>query len=183
MANLAWPNEWAILIGSFLATSGAGLQSLISAPRLLYAISKDNLVPMLNVFNQLSAKGEPTRALWITLGTACSLLSLARFHPNDSHYPVPAICEFGVLLGNIDVLAPLLSMFFLMLYGFVNLACALQTLLRTPNWRPRFKFYHWSVSLFGAGLCVAIMFMSSWFYALIAIALACIIYKYIEYRG
>lgn len=74
-------------------------------------------------------------------------------------------------------------MFFLMLYGFVNLACALQTLLRTPNWRPRFKFYHWSVSLFGAGLCVSIMFMSSWFYALIAIGIACVIYKYIEYRG
>lgn len=32
-----------------------------------------------------------------------------------------------------------------MCYMFVNLACALQTLLRTPNWRPRFKFYHWSV--------------------------------------
>lgn len=36
-------------------------------------------------------------------------------------------------------------MFFLMCYGFVNLACAVQTLLRTPNWRPRFKFYHWWV--------------------------------------
>lgn len=33
--------------------------------------------------------------------------------------------------------------FFLMCYMFVNLACAVQTLLRTPNWRPRFKFYHW----------------------------------------
>ena len=37
--------------------------------------------------------------------------------------------------------------FFLMCYLFVNLACAVQTLLRTPNWRPRFKFYHWCVSL------------------------------------
>ena len=36
--------------------------------------------------------------------------------------------------------------FFLVCYMFVNLACALQTLLRTPNWRPRFKFYHWSVT-------------------------------------
>lgn len=35
------------------------------------------------------------------------------------------------------------SRFFLMCYLFVNLACALQTLLRTPNWRPRFKYYHW----------------------------------------
>ena len=94
-----------------------------------------------------------------------------------------ALCEFGVLLGNVDILAPLLSMFFLMLYGFINLACALQTLLRTPNWRPRFKYYHWSLSFIGASLCVAVMFMSSWFYALIAIGLASIIYKYIEYRG
>jgi len=158
---LAWPNEWVILVGSFLATTGAGLQSLISAPRLLYAISKDNLVPALNPFSTLSASGEPTRALIATL----------------------AICEFGVLLGNIDVLAPLLSMFFLMLYGCINLACALQTLLKTPNWRPRFRFYHWSLSLLGAALCVAVMFMSDWFYALIAIGLASVLYKYIEYRG
>lgn len=33
--------------------------------------------------------------------------------------------------------------FFLMCYMFVNLACAVQTLLRTPNWRPRFRYYHW----------------------------------------
>lgn len=41
-----------------------------------------------------------------------------------------------------------LCRFFLMCYMFVNLACALQTLLRTPNWRPRFKFYHWWVKQF-----------------------------------
>lgn len=32
-----------------------------------------------------------------------------------------------------------------MCYMFVNLACAVQTLLRTPNWRPRFRYYHWWV--------------------------------------
>lgn len=36
-----------------------------------------------------------------------------------------------------------ITRFFLMCYLFVNLACAVQTLLRTPNWRPRFKYYHW----------------------------------------
>lgn len=36
-----------------------------------------------------------------------------------------------------------LSRFFLMCYCFTNLACAVQTILKTPNWRPRFKFYHW----------------------------------------
>lgn len=124
MANMAWPNQWVILIGSFLSTLGAGLQSLTGAPRLLQAIAKDGIIPFLEPFAVSSKRGEPTRALLLTL----------------------LICQSGILLGNVDLLAPLLSMFFLMCYGFVNLACAVQTLLRTPNWRPRFKYYHWSVS-------------------------------------
>ncbi|XP_065341848.1 solute carrier family 12 member 6 isoform X2 [Cloeon dipterum] len=161
VANIAWPNEWVILIGSFLSTLGAGLQSLTGAPRLLQAIAKDGIIPFLQPFAVSSSRGEPTRALILTV----------------------CICQCGVLLGNVDILAPLLSMFFLMCYGFVNLACALQTLLRTPNWRPRFKFYHWSLSLFGLSLCISVMFMTSWFYALIAMGMAGLIYKYIEYRG
>ncbi|CAH0405213.1 unnamed protein product [Chilo suppressalis] len=161
VANMAWPNQWVILVGSFLSTLGAGLQSLTGAPRLLQAIAKDEIIPFLAPFAVSSSRGEPTRALLLTM----------------------AICQCGILLGNVDILAPLLSMFFLMCYGFVNLACALQTLLKTPNWRPRFKYYHWSLSLAGLTLCISIMFMTSWFYALIAMGMAGMIYKYIEYRG
>ncbi|CAH2050752.1 unnamed protein product, partial [Iphiclides podalirius] len=161
VANMAWPNQWVILVGSFLSTLGAGLQSLTGAPRLLQAIAKDEIIPFLAPFAVSSSRGEPTRALILTM----------------------IICQFGILLGNVDILAPLLSMFFLMCYGFVNLACALQTLLKTPNWRPRFKYYHWSLSLAGLTLCISIMFMTSWFYALIAMGIAGVIYKYIEYRG
>ncbi|KAJ8673106.1 hypothetical protein QAD02_004367, partial [Eretmocerus hayati] len=161
VANIAWPNEWVILVGSFLSTLGAGLQSLTGAPRLLQAIAKDGIIPFLAPFAKSSSRGEPTRALLLTLG----------------------ICQCGILLGNVDYLAPLLSMFFLMCYGFVNLACAVQTLLRTPNWRPRFKYYHWSLSCLGLSLCIAVMFMTSWYYALLAMGMAGMIYKYIEYRG
>uniref|UniRef100_A0A1Y9IHS4 Uncharacterized protein n=1 Tax=Anopheles gambiae TaxID=7165 RepID=A0A1Y9IHS4_ANOGA len=161
VANMAWPNQWVILIGSFLSTLGAGLQSLTGAPRLLQAIAKDGIIPFLEPFAVSSKRGEPTRALILTL----------------------LICQCGILLGNVDLLAPLLSMFFLMCYGFVNLACALQTLLRTPNWRPRFKYYHWCLSLIGLTLCISIMFMTSWYFALIAMGMAVLIYKYIEYRG
>ncbi|XP_034237314.1 solute carrier family 12 member 4 isoform X3 [Thrips palmi] len=161
VANIAWPNQWVILIGSFLSTLGAGLQSLTGAPRLLQAIAKDGIIPFLAPFAVSSSRGEPTRALLLTV----------------------VICQCGILLGNVDYLAPLLSMFFLMCYGFVNLACAVQTLLRTPNWRPRFKYYHWSMSLCGLGLCIAVMFMTSWYYALLAMFIAGVIYKYIEYRG
>merc|ERR1711936_1528429 len=82
-----------------------------------------------------------------------------------------------------DALAPLLSMFFLMCYGFVNLACALQSLLKTPMWRPQFKYYHWSLSILGGVSCLCIMFMSSVFFALIAMGIAILVYKYIELKG
>lgn len=161
IASIAWPNEWVILVGSFLSTIGAGLQSLTGAPRLMQAIAKDGIIPFLAPFAVSSAHGEPLRAL---LCTGC-------------------ICQVAILIGNLDYIAPILSMFFLMCYGFVNLACALQTLLRTPNWRPRFKYYHWSMSFVGLSLCITVMFMTSWYYALLAMLLAGIIYKYIEFRG
>ncbi|XP_040209286.1 solute carrier family 12 member 7 isoform X1 [Rana temporaria] len=158
---LAWPSPWVIVIGSFFSTCGAGLQSLTGAPRLLQAIARDGIVPFLQVFGHGKANGEPTWALLLTAG----------------------ICEIGILIASLDSVAPILSMFFLMCYMFVNLACALQTLLRTPNWRPRFKYYHWTLSFVGMSLCLALMFICSWYYALVAMLIAGCIYKYIEYRG
>merc|ERR1712088_2457 len=161
IGNVAWPHPKVIEVGSLLSTFGAGLQSLTGAPRLLQSIAKDGIIPIINPMGVLSSRNEPTRALLLTV----------------------AICQVAILIGNVDALAPLLSMFFLMCYGFVNLACALQTLLRTPMWRPRFRYYHWSLSLIGVILCLAIMFMSSWYFALLAMGIAGVIYKYIEYRG
>ncbi|XP_019629351.1 PREDICTED: solute carrier family 12 member 4-like isoform X5 [Branchiostoma belcheri] len=160
-AQVCWPNEWVVLIGSFLSTVGAGLQSLTGAPRLLQAIAKDNVIPLLGIFSRQSSRGEPTFAFFLTL----------------------FISEVGILIASLDAVAPIITMFFLMCYLFVNVASALQTLLKSPNWRPRFKFYHWTLSILGAGLCVALMFISSWYYALAAMVLAGGIYKYIEYRG
>uniref|UniRef100_A0A4W5MF74 Solute carrier family 12 member 7a n=1 Tax=Hucho hucho TaxID=62062 RepID=A0A4W5MF74_9TELE len=161
IGTLAWPSPWVIVIGSFFSCCGAGLQSLTGAPRLLQAIARDGIVPFLQVFGHGKANGEPTWALLMTAG----------------------ICEIGILIASVDAVAPILSMFFLMCYLFVNLACAVQTLLRTPNWRPRFKFYHWTLSFLGMSLCLSLMFISSWYYALVAMSIAGCIYKYIEYRG
>ncbi|ESN89907.1 hypothetical protein HELRODRAFT_194755 [Helobdella robusta] len=160
VAHLSWPNPWVIMVGSFLSTCGAGLQSLVGAPRLLQAIASDGILPFLNPFAVLN-NGEPKRALLLT----------------------GFIAECGVLLANVDYIAPIITMFFLMCYCFTNMACALQTILKIPSWRPRFKYYHWSLSLFGVLLCLTLMFMSSWYFALVAIALAAFLYKYIEYKG
>uniref|UniRef100_A0A4W6C9D8 Solute carrier family 12 member 6 n=1 Tax=Lates calcarifer TaxID=8187 RepID=A0A4W6C9D8_LATCA len=125
------------------------------------AIAKDNIIPFLRVFGHGKANGEPTWALLLTA----------------------LIAELGILIASLDLVAPILTMFFLMCYLFVNLACALQTLLRTPNWRPRFSYYHWTLSFLGMTICLALMFISSWYYAIVAMVIAGMIYKYIEYHG
>jgi solute carrier family 12 (potassium/chloride transporter), member 4/6 len=86
-ATIAWPHEWVVLIGSFFSTSGAALQCLISAPRLLNAISKDDVIPFLRIFTPLY-RGEPAKALLFTL----------------------ALTELGVLAADIDMITPLCSM-------------------------------------------------------------------------
>lgn len=161
VAQVAWPHPMVVTAGALLSTIGAGLQSLTGAPRLLQAIAQDNILPVLRPMAASSSRGEPVRALLLTA----------------------LISEIGILIGNLDQITPIITMFFLMCYGFVNLACALQTLLRTPNWRPRFRYYHWALSFLGLSLCITVMFMTSWYYALIAMALAFLIYKYIEFRG
>jgi len=118
---IAWPYPILIVFGALFSTMGAALQSLTSAPRLLQAIAKDGIIPFLNFFDKIDSRGEPVRALLLTTSIAWA----------------------AILIGNLDLIAPILTMFFLMCYMFVNLACTLQSLLKTPNWRPRFKYYHW----------------------------------------
>uniref|UniRef100_A0A914GWH9 Uncharacterized protein n=1 Tax=Globodera rostochiensis TaxID=31243 RepID=A0A914GWH9_GLORO len=161
VASMSWPSPWVVIVGSFLSTFGAALQCLCSAPRLLQSIAKDNVIPMLAPFARVTKNNEPFLGLLITT----------------------FIAELAILLGAVDAIAEVLDFFFLMCYAFVNLVCALHSLLGAPNWRPRFKYYHWSLSLAGAFLCFFIMFASCWYYALVSCILTMAIYKYVEWKG
>jgi potassium/chloride transporter 4/5/6 len=85
---LAWPTKWVILIGALLSTTGAGLQALTGAPRLMYAIANDNLLWFLNIFKRTGLNGEPTFALILTT----------------------LLAEIGVLIASLDLVAPILTM-------------------------------------------------------------------------
>lgn len=161
VTQIAFPHPYVILIGGLLSTLGASLQSLVGAPRILQGIAKDEVIPCLNRFAKLSARGEPEAAILLTL----------------------AISWLAVLIGNLDFIAPILTLSLVMCYFFINLACTLHSLLGSPNWRPRFRHYHWSISTLGCLLCLFVMIVSSWIYFLVAIFLAGCIYKYIEFSG
>ncbi|CAL2039991.1 unnamed protein product [Caenorhabditis brenneri] len=161
ISEISWPFPQVILFGCFMSTAGAGMQSLTGAPRLLQAIAADDVLPFLKPFRKMDSRGEPIRAILLTL----------------------AICECGILIAVIENITALITQFFLMCYLGVNAACALQSLLKSPGWRPGFKYFHWSLSMIGAILCVAVMFISAWHFALFAIFIGAGVYKYIEYAG
>ncbi|XP_020235873.1 cation-chloride cotransporter 1 isoform X1 [Cajanus cajan] len=159
-ATIAWPFPSLIKIGIILSTMGAALQSLTGAPRLLAAIANDDILPILNYF-KVADGSEPHVA---TLFTAF-------------------LCVGCVIIGNLDLITPTVTMFFLLCYTGVNLSCFLLDLLDAPSWRPRWKFHHWSLSLVGALLCIVIMFLISWSFTVVSLALASLIYKYVSIKG
>lgn len=70
-----------------MATIGAGMQSLTGAPRLLQAISADEVIPFLRPFQKTDSRGEPLRAIFITI----------------------FICEIGILIAVIEDIAALIT--------------------------------------------------------------------------
>ncbi|XP_019169589.1 PREDICTED: cation-chloride cotransporter 1-like isoform X1 [Ipomoea nil] len=159
-ATVAWPFPAIVYVGIILSTLGAALQSLAGAPRLLAAIANDDILPVLNYF-KVSDGSEPHVA---TLFTAF-------------------ICIGCVVIGNLDLISPTTTMFYLLCYAGVNLSCFLLDLLDAPSWRPRWKFHHWSLSLVGALICIVIMFLISWTFTIVALALATLIYYYVCLMG
>lgn len=55
-----------------------------------------------------------------------------------------AIAELAVLMGAMDQIAAVVDFFFLMCYASINVTCAMHSIVKAPNWRPRYKYYHWS---------------------------------------
>ncbi|KAJ8762638.1 hypothetical protein K2173_010659 [Erythroxylum novogranatense] len=159
-ATIAWPFPAIIYVGIILSTLGAALQSLTGAPRLLAAIANDDILPILNYF-KIADGQEPHIATFFTA----------------------FICIGCVIIGNLDLISPTTTMFYLLCYAGVNLSCFLLDLLDAPSWRPRWKFHHWSLSLLGASLCIVIMFLISWSFTVVSLALASLIYYYVSIKG
>lgn len=69
-----------------------------------------------------------------------------------------------------------------MAYCLINFSCFHATIMKSPGWRPAFKYYNAWVSLIGCVLCVAVMFLMSWVTALVTVACVVFLYLYVSYR-
>ena len=92
------------------------------------------------------------------------------------------ISQACVLLGDLDTIAPLITMAFLITYGTLNLATYYESVTKNPSYRPRFRFSHWSTALLGGVGCLAVMFLIAPLWALVSIAAMAAIYQYVKRR-
>ncbi len=155
----AWP--LLITAGVFAATLSSALGSMMGAPRILQAFARDEVFPSLAFFGQGSGKSdEPRRA---------TVLSFV-------------IAQVCILLGDLNAIAPIITMFFMITYGLLNLATFYEAFTRNPSYRPTFRYCHWSTALLGALGCLAVMFLVNWLWALVAILLIAGLHRYISWR-
>ncbi len=154
-----WGN--AILIGVWGATLSSAVGSILGAPRVLQALARDGVIP--NAFRFLGQGSGPNDVPRV--GTAFTL----------------AIALTTVMLGNLNVVAPILTMFFLTTYGVLNVSAGLERFLGNPSYRPKFRV-HWSWSLLGAVGSVGVMFLINPLATWIAIAIVFVIYSWLERR-
>nr|XP_017034240.1 solute carrier family 12 member 1 isoform X1 [Drosophila kikkawai]XP_017034241.1 solute carrier family 12 member 1 isoform X1 [Drosophila kikkawai] len=150
-----------IYAGCFAATLSSALASLVSAPKVFQALCKDELYPKIVWFAKGYGKNnEPVRGYVLTF----------------------IIASAFILIGELNLIAPLISNFFLAAYMLINFSTFHASLAKPVGWRPTFKYYNMWLSLLGAALCVAVMFLISWATALITFAVVLALYLIVAYR-
>jgi len=160
--SLAWVRiaivSWLILPGLCGAVLSSAIGSILSAPRTLQALAMDRVVPQF--LAKRSKSGEPVYAIFLS-----AFIGL-----------------LAVLMGDINVVAPVLTMFFLTTYGMVNLVAGLESLVGDPSYRPTIRI-HWSISILGGIACFVVMFLISKIAFVIALFVEMIIYLIVRRRA
>ncbi|MBN2615755.1 MAG: hypothetical protein JXR71_08690 [Bacteroidales bacterium] len=154
---------WIIIpLGLAAATLSSAIGSILVAPRTLQAISIDSSFPSQKV-NRFLGKGvgktnEPQNATLVTL-----LLALV-----------------FVSFGGIDIVAKIISMFFMMTYAAMNLISFFNHFGADPSYRPTFKS-KWYFSLAGFFAATLLMFLMSTLYAFISVVAIFVLYLIIRH--
>ena len=121
-----------VIAGIWGATLSSALGSILGAPRILQATAVDKITPRFFA-RGVGLSNEPRNALILTF----------------------LIAEAGILIGDLNVIARIVSIFFITTYGFINLSCAFET-WTSADFRPTFKTPGW-ISLLGAVACFIVM--------------------------
>ena len=147
-----------IPIGLACATISSAIGSILVAPRTLQALGRDSVIPRSHL-NSYVAEGvgetnEPRNATLVT----------------------SAIAIVFVMLGNVDMVARIVSMFFMVTYGALCAISFLEHFAARPSYRPSFRS-KWYLSLLGAMMCLILMLQMDFLFALGAILVMASLYE------
>lgn len=148
-----------VIAGIMGATLSSALGSMLGAPRLLQALAEQKTTPLHHIFAAKTATNEPRNATIIT----------------------GIFIEIALLLGNLNLLATLITMFFLITYGMLNVVVFLEQSLRIISFRPTFRIPRF-VSFFGGVSCLFMMFLINPVFSIVAIVIIILIYIWLARR-
>ncbi|MFI1773741.1 amino acid permease [Thalassobellus citreus] len=141
----------AVVGGIWGATLSSALGGILGAPRILQAMSIDKVTPKL--FGKGKGKNE---------------------EPVNALFMVFIIAEAGILIGELDVIARVVSMFYLTAYGFINISYFLES-WANPDFQPSFKIKRW-IGLLGFIACFTVMFKLDMMAMIAAFAIVAALY-------
>ena len=161
MSKIAILGVLIIPLGLAASTISSAIGSVMVAPRTLQALALDSAFPSKSVNRWLSygrkSDKEPANATLITILIALVFVSL----------------------GSVNVVAEIISMFFLVTYGSLCLISFLNHFGSSPSYRPSFRS-KWYISLLGFLIAIWVMFKINPPYALASILVMASIYSYIN---
>ena len=148
----------AILIGLCCATLSSAIGSVLVAPRTLQALGADNTLP--------GKRGNK----WVSHGVG------AANDPRHATIITGILALIIVFVGNVNLVATLISMFFMVTYGSLCAISFLEHFAARPSYRPSFRS-RWYISLLGAIMCFLLMFQISFAFAVLAILVLVALYQ------
>ncbi|NGP89184.1 amino acid permease [Fodinibius halophilus] len=149
----------AVLGGLLGATFSSALASIVGAPRILQALGHHRIFPGGDRFSELAENGEPRNAILLTGGLVLVTL----------------------LLRDLNTIAPLITMFFLITYMMINLVVFIEQQMDMISFRPTFPIPKF-VPFLGTVGCLFTMFIINSTFGLIALSLVIVIYLYLTNR-
>jgi amino acid transporter/soluble cytochrome b562 len=150
---------WLISAGVIAGTFSSAMASLLGAPRILQSLAQDRIFPLLFPFAKgAGAVQNPRRGVLLSAGIAMATVGL----------------------GNLNVIAPVVSMFFLISYGLLNYATFYEARGASPSFRPTFRWFQHRLCLLGALGCLGVMLAIDMVSSAIAVAVLFGIHQYLQ---
>ncbi|KAI3378683.1 hypothetical protein SNEBB_005609 [Seison nebaliae] len=150
-----------LFLGIICVTFSAGLSSMIGGSRILEALAADEIFGVITKPLKYKTKsGNPLIA--VLLAWFLTVLTL--------------------LVGSMNTIAPMVTIFYLLSYFGINLACLALDLASPPNFRPTFRYYTWHTAFIGMLSTVVMAFIVDVIYATIGITLCIAIVSLLYFR-